>query len=135
MKDVVVSCIGIHPVVCTGDRTTQSRSLPPMLRSTRLRIGETGLDYYHPAPDGWEEGRDHQRQRDFLTRPLQMAVATGLKRGIHTRDVWRSSFQTRLAIYRLYADRVPRRFFTASSDRGERTARSSRSAASFPLAA
>jgi len=45
--------------------------------ATHLRcvaIGETGLDYYHPAPKGWTEDNYHSRQREFLNQHFELAA-------------------------------------------------------------
>ncbi|MDB6079596.1 MAG: hypothetical protein JWO82_3343 [Akkermansiaceae bacterium] len=101
-------CIGIHPCSVHEEPDNAVAQLSAHAADPRVcGIGETGLDYYHPAPDGWEEAAYHERQRDFLKAHFEMAVATGLNVVIHTRDrSGDASFQDALAIYRLYAERV-----------------------------
>jgi TatD DNase family protein len=66
-------------------------------------IGETGLDYYHPVPAGWEEEDFRERQRRFLHRHFELAAAAGLNVVIHTRDKeGDASFEDALAIYGAY---------------------------------
>jgi TatD DNase family protein len=118
-EDVSI-CIGIHPCSVHEEPEDAVAQLTAYAADPRVcGIGETGLDYYHPAPDGWEEAAYHQRQRDFLIAHFEMAVATGLNVVIHTRDrEGDASFQDALAIYRLYADRVRAVFhcFIGSAD-------------------
>ena len=70
-------------------------------------IGETGLDYYHPAPAGWDEAAYHQRQRDFLDAQFALAAKAGLNIVIHTRDrSGDASFRDALDLYRAHASKV-----------------------------
>jgi TatD DNase family protein len=70
-------------------------------------IGETGLDYYHPAPDDWEEEAFRERQRRFLDGHFRLAADAGLNVVIHTRDKsGDASFQDALAIYKKHAGKV-----------------------------
>jgi TatD DNase family protein len=97
----VHTCIGIHPCEvhhAPDDATTQ---LAEWVTDPRVcGIGETGLDYYHPAPDGWAEGDFRERQRDFLRQHFALAATAQLPIVIHTRDLEGfRSFQDALAIY------------------------------------
>ena len=66
-------------------------------------IGETGLDYYHPAPDGWNETDFRERQRRLLRQHFELAAAAGLNVVIHTRDrSGHASFDDAFAIYTNY---------------------------------
>jgi len=101
-------CIGIHPceVHEAPDDAVERLSIHvgnPLV----CGVGETGLDYYHPAPDGWEESAYHERQRHFLDQHFSMAAKAGLNVVIHTRDkTGNASFQDALAIYRRHASQV-----------------------------
>ncbi|MGL4399125.1 MAG: TatD family hydrolase [Luteolibacter sp.] len=100
----VHSCIGIHPCDvhhAPDDATTQ---LAGYTNDPRVcGIGETGLDYYHPAPDGWNEPDFRERQRAFLHQHFQLAASSGLNLVIHTRDKeGDASFEDALAIYGAY---------------------------------
>lgn len=101
-------CIGIHPCnVHEAPDDVIDRLLPYVSDPRVCGIGETGLDYYHPAPDGWDEGSFRQRQRDFLEAHFGLAADAGLNVVIHTRDTTgNASRQDALAIYRRHADRV-----------------------------
>ena len=99
-------CIGIHPCHVHEAPDDAVKQLRPFAADTRVcGIGETGLDYYHPAPDGWEESAFRQRQRDFLDAHFELAAAAGLPVVIHTRDAsGDASFRDALDIYRRHAD-------------------------------
>jgi len=102
------SCIGIHPCDvhhAPGDATTQLAAFAGDLRV--CGIGETGLDYYHPAPDGWSEEAFRERQRLFLRQHFDLAAAARLNIVIHTRDSeGDSSFEDALTIYCEYQNSV-----------------------------
>jgi TatD DNase family protein len=101
----VAVCIGIHPChVHEAPDDAVDRLRPFAADHLVCGIGETGLDYYHPAPEGWEESAFRQRQRDFLEAHFQLAADTGLNVVIHTRDAsGDASFHDALAIYRRHA--------------------------------
>lgn len=101
-------CIGIHPCNVHEAPDDVIEYLRPHLSDPRVcGVGETGLDYYHPAPGGWTEEAFRQRQRDFLDAHFQLAADAGLNVVIHTRDTTGdASFQDAIAIYRKHADRV-----------------------------
>jgi TatD DNase family protein len=70
-------------------------------------IGETGLDYYHPAPDDWTEEDFRVRQQNFLRQHFELAAKAGLNVVIHTRDKdGHASFEDALAIYEEYRGSV-----------------------------
>lgn len=97
----VHTCIGIHPCDvhhAPDDATTQ---LGAFTSDPRVcGIGETGLDYFHPAPYEWSEEDFRDRQRTFLRQHFELAAAAKLNVVIHTRDREGSaSFEDALAIY------------------------------------
>jgi TatD DNase family protein len=101
----VHACVGIHP--CDVHETPDDY-LPRLRDFARCpgiaALGETGLDYFHPAPDGWTSDAYHQRQRDFLHQHFTLAAELGLNVVIHTRDrSGDASLQDALAIYREFA--------------------------------
>ncbi len=51
-----------------------------------VAIGEAGLDYYHPAPDGWTEADYRARQKEFFAAQLELAAETGKNVVVHQRD-------------------------------------------------
>ena len=95
------ACIGIHP--CDVHRAPDDAiaRLAAFTGDSRVcAIGETGLDYYHLAPDGWDEATFRERQRLFLRQHFELAAAAGLNVVIHTRDrEGHASFEDALAIY------------------------------------
>lgn len=101
-------CIGIHPCHVHEAPDDAVERLRPFARDPRVcGIGETGLDYYHPAPEGWEEDAFRQRQRDFLEAHFELAAHAGLNVVLHTRDASGDrSFRDALAIYRRHAART-----------------------------
>lgn len=104
----VFAGIGIHP--CDVHTTTDDY-LTPLEKYAQhpkcVAIGETGLDYFHPAPEGWTEVDYHQRQRDFLEQHFQLASKLNKNIVIHTRDrTGDTSLQDAVEIYCKYADHV-----------------------------
>ncbi len=104
----VSACIGIHPCDVHETRDDFEPLLTPHLSDPKVAaIGETGLDYFHPAPDGWTNEDYHARQRDFLRRHFELAKEADLNIVIHTRDKsGTGSFDDALKIYADYSDSV-----------------------------
>ena len=100
----VHTCIGIHPCDVHHAPDGVTTQLAEWANDPRVcGIGETGLDYYHSAPEGWDEGNFRERQRSFLRQHFELAAAAQLNIVIHTRDrEGFSSFEDALAIYRDY---------------------------------
>lgn len=98
----VHACLGIHPCDVHHAPDDAIGKLAARMDDPRVcAIGETGLDYYHPAPDGWSDGDHRERQRDFLARHFELAAASRLNVVIHTRDrEGHASFEDALEIYR-----------------------------------
>ncbi|WP_367873998.1 TatD family hydrolase [Luteolibacter sp. Populi] len=101
-------CIGIHPCEVHEAPDDVISKLRPHAADPRVcGIGETGLDYYHPAPQGWETDAFRERQRDLLDQHFTFAAESGLNVVIHTRDAsGEASFHDALAIYRRHAAKV-----------------------------
>ena len=99
---VVHACIGIHPCDVHHAPDDAVSRLAAFADDPRVcAIGETGLDYYHPAPEGWDEETFRARQRDLLRQHFELAAKSGLNVVIHTRDQeGYASFEDALAIYR-----------------------------------
>ena len=97
----VHACIGIHPCDVHHAPDDATTRLAEFTNDPRVcGIGETGLDYYHPAPDGWTEENFRERQRQLLHQHFELAAASALNVVIHTRDQeGDASFQDALAIY------------------------------------
>jgi TatD DNase family protein len=98
---VVHACVGIHPCDVHHAPDDAVQQLSAFTGDPRVcAIGETGLDYYHPAPEGWEQASFRERQLDFLRQHFDLAAASGLNVVIHTRDqAGHASFEDALAIY------------------------------------
>jgi TatD DNase family protein len=85
----VYAAVGIHPCSVTdvgndGDWLQAIRKLAA--RKEVAAIGEIGLDYFHPPPEGWEQESYRQRQADFFKAQLELAAEMGLNAVIHQRD-------------------------------------------------
>lgn len=101
-------CIGIHPCDVHHAPDDAVKQLSAFTTDPRVcAIGETGLDYYHPAPDGWNVETFRHRQSEFLRLHFELAAASGLNLVIHTRDQsGHASFSDALEIYRHYRNAV-----------------------------
>jgi TatD DNase family protein len=106
--DGVRACLGIHPTDVHAEPDDAVERIRPLLsRPGVAAIGETGLDYFHPAPDGWDEEPYRERQRNFLDQHFQLARDLDFGVVIHTRDrQGNDSFRDALGIYRRYASEV-----------------------------
>jgi TatD DNase family protein len=104
----VSACLGIHPCDVHETRDDFESLITPHLDDPKIAaIGETGLDYFHPAPEGWTDEDYHGRQRDFLLRHFELARKVGLNVVIHTRDrKGHQSLDDALAIYREFSPDV-----------------------------
>jgi TatD DNase family protein len=104
----VMATVGIHPCDVHSAPDDAVERLAEHAADVRVcAIGETGLDYFHPAPEGWDVEDYRRRQRDFLERHFELAASAGLNVVIHTRDKeGRASFEDALAIYKRHSDRV-----------------------------
>lgn len=102
MDPRVHTCIGIHPCdVHSAPDDVVSRLACHVGDPRICGIGETGLDYFHAAPEGWEEEAFRERQRNLLDQHFELAASAGLNVVIHTRDrEGRASFEDALEIYR-----------------------------------
>jgi TatD DNase family protein len=97
----IYACIGIHPCDVHHAPDDATARLEAFAADPRVcAIGETGLDYYHAAPGGWDEVGFRARQRQFLRQHFELAAAAKLNIVIHTRDrSGHASFDDALAIY------------------------------------
>jgi TatD DNase family protein len=97
----VSCCLGIHPCDVHNAPDDVLEQMAAYLGDPRVcGVGETGLDYYHPAPDGWNEAEYHTRQRWLLRKHFESAATANLNVVIHTRDrVGTRSLDDALAIY------------------------------------
>jgi len=106
--DGVFACCGIHPCDVHEAPDDFETALRQQLADPKcVAVGETGLDYYHPAPDGWSAADYHARQADLLRRHFRLAAELDKNIVIHTRDrSGQASLDDALAIYADFADRV-----------------------------
>jgi TatD DNase family protein len=104
----VFTALGIHPCDVHNAPDDAIEKLSVYISDDRVcAIGETGLDYFHPAPEGWSEEKYRVRQKHFLRRHFEMAAANGLNIVIHTRDLeGAGSFVDAIEVYRDYSDCV-----------------------------
>lgn len=85
--DFISSCLAIHPMDCTEVTEEDMARLAELCRRyPQSAIGETGLDYFWDAPEGWSEDAYHARQRLFLEKHFALAEELGLNISLHTRD-------------------------------------------------
>ncbi len=85
----ISSCLAVHPSECAepgveDDCLLRMREL--CLAHPQAAIGETGLDYYWDAPEGWSEDAYRARQRRYLEYHYALAEELGLNICLHTRD-------------------------------------------------
>lgn len=117
-------CLGIHPCDVHHAPDDALEVISTHLSYPRVvGIGETGLDYYHPAPEGWDEEAFRQRQRDFLQQHFVLAKQSGLGVVIHTRDRQGcASFEDAMTIYAPFASEVKALFhcFIGSEENARR---------------
>jgi TatD DNase family protein len=104
----VHACIGIHPCDVHHAPDDAVEQLAAFTGDPRIcAIGETGLDYYHSTPDGWDAETFRARQLDFLRQHFELAASCGLKVVIHTRDrAGHASFEDALGIYQEFHKRT-----------------------------
>jgi TatD DNase family protein len=117
-------CLGIHPCDVHHAPDNATDLIAAYLDDKNVvGIGETGLDYYHAAPDGWSDETFRQRQRDFLESHFILAKRFSLPVVIHTRDqIGSQSFEDALEIYQRHADHVRALFhcFISTKENAER---------------
>ncbi len=120
----VWACVGIHPCSVVNASDTAIGRIAQLLPDPNIvAIGETGLDYFHPAPPGWTQENYRTRQLDFLEQHFALAATEQLGIVIHTRDLHGSqSFDDALALYQRYAGRVRALFhcFIGNSEQAAR---------------
>ncbi|MFC5051682.1 TatD family hydrolase [Rubritalea spongiae] len=104
----VFCAIGIHPCDVHETPDNYLETLHTFATHPKcVAIGETGLDYFHPAPDGWTENDYHQRQRQFLRQHFELAKELNKNIVIHTRDKsGKQSLDDALEIYSEFANDV-----------------------------
>lgn len=108
LHPAIHACIGIHPCDVHHAPDDATERLSNHCSNPRVcAIGETGLDYYHPAPDGWNAAQFRARQQCFLRQHFELAARAGLNIVIHTRDRQGfQSFEDAIAVYRDHCRQV-----------------------------
>ena len=87
MPEFISSCLAVHPSDCAEVNDEQWQHMVQLCHEhPQVAIGETGLDYFWDAPEGWDEKLYHARQHDFLERHFALAQELGLNISLHTRD-------------------------------------------------
>ncbi|MGB2403542.1 MAG: TatD family hydrolase [Akkermansiaceae bacterium] len=104
----VYACVGIHPCDVQETDNQYIHLLKKYAQHPRcVAIGETGLDYYHPAPEGVSTEQYQARQREFLKQHFILAAELGKNIVIHTRDrSGDASLCDAINIYRDFADQT-----------------------------
>lgn len=104
----VHAAIGIHPCDAHQAPDDALEQLAVHAQEPKVcAIGETGLDYFHPAPEGWSEEDYRKRQRELLDEHFALAAKHKLAVVIHTRDRReQASFRDALEIYRSHHQHV-----------------------------
>lgn len=105
-NDSVWTCLGIHPCDVTNAPDDAPDRIASLLEDPRVcAVGETGLDYFHPAQEGWSDEDYQKRQQHFLRSHFEIATAAGLNVVIHTRDrKGCRSLEDALTIYQDFAE-------------------------------
>lgn len=104
----VFSCLGVHPNDVHEAESGWDARLWTLAQEHRLSaIGETGLDYFHSAPEGIEETAFRAMQHTALEVQFDLAARLGLNIVLHTRDrSGTASFDDAVAIAKQYAGKV-----------------------------
>ncbi len=85
--DFISCCLAVHPSECTEVSDEDFARMCELCHTCpQAAIGETGLDYFWDAPEGWTEDAYRARQRRFLEQHYALAEELGLNICLHTRD-------------------------------------------------
>ena len=84
----VYAAVGVHPCSVTEieEDSWVDRIRDLAAHEKVAAIGEIGLDYFHPAPDGYTEETYRERQAEFFRAQLELAAKLNLNVVIHQRD-------------------------------------------------
>ncbi len=106
--DAISACLGLHPMDVMETTPNWKQELESLLADiTPAAIGETGLDYFYPAPKDSDEATYKALQHESLEYHFELAAQLGINIVLHTRDrEGDASFHDALAIARRYAGRV-----------------------------
>lgn len=119
----VRACLGIHPCDVHHAPDHAIDTIASHLADPRVcGVGETGLDYYHPAPEGWTDESFRALQLEMLDAHFGIAATASLPIVIHTRDrSGHDSLLHAIDLYRAHAHRVRAVFhcFISSAEHAE----------------
>ncbi|MEG0023744.1 MAG: TatD family hydrolase [Akkermansia sp.] len=122
---VVYACLGIHPNDILEVRATWREELWALAHQHSLAaIGETGLDYYYPAPEGMgvDDKKFRWMQCEALEAHFDLAARLRLNIVLHTRDKQgQQSFDDAMAIARTYTSKVRPVFHCFIGDKQQAT--------------
>lgn len=84
----VFATAGIHP--CEVTVSPPAAEVEQRLRSALARpqvvaLGESGLDFFHPPPEGWSEADYRRLQREFFQMHLRLGAESGRPVVVHHR--------------------------------------------------
>ena len=104
----VKACLGVHPCSVHEAPAEALKIIGSHAGHPGVcGIGETGLDYFHPAPEGWCDDSFRSAQRASLDAHFSLAAAASLPIVIHTRDrTGHQSLLDAIDIYRAHSNRV-----------------------------
>lgn len=85
--DFISACLAVHPSDCTEASDEDMARMAELCRTNPLAaIGESGLDYFWDAPEGWSDKDYRARQWKLLEQHFALAEELGLNISMHTRD-------------------------------------------------
>ena len=102
--------LGIHP--CSVHQVSYPQAIEELdtllTQNDNIKVlGETGLDYYHPAPENWDNESYHTCQKNSLIAHFELAKKHNKNIVLHTRDQQgKHSLTDCLDIYKDYANDV-----------------------------
>ena len=84
----VFATVGVHPCSVTDISDTDwLQKISDLSNSLNVvAIGEIGLDFFHSAPNGWDEKSYRNKQKEFFIKQLELASALNLNVVVHQRD-------------------------------------------------
>lgn len=83
----ITPCLAVHPTEVLNIDDTAIEKLASLAKTHALgAIGEAGLDYYWPAPQGYSEQDYRHKQQELLEAHFEIARRCNLNISLHTRD-------------------------------------------------
>ncbi|MEM0897975.1 MAG: TatD family hydrolase [Verrucomicrobiota bacterium] len=104
----VHATVGVHPcsVFDVQDEDWLSQLCQLANDPRVVALGEMGLDYFHPPPDGISVEDYRAHQKDFFRKQLELAAETNLNVVVHQRDRGDQCWSDLLEIVAPFAGRV-----------------------------